>query len=101
MLYISFPKSSTYVSLTLQNLLTITAQQEWESIYQTTQQGLIALNPVRDFFTTRNFEERIQLAKEDRKAKLELRYLKREGDAAGIGLCQESGKIESEVDDSA
>jgi hypothetical protein len=45
-------------------------------------------------FTTKNNEERIRLASEDRKAKLEIRNLRREGKSART---QELEKIESVV----
>jgi hypothetical protein len=51
----------------------------------------------QQLFTTKNNKERIRWAKEDRKAKLEIRYLQREGKLARTHLCQELEKIESVV----
>ena len=48
-------------------------------------------------FTTKNNEERIRWAKEDRKTNLEIRYLRREGNSARTHLYQELEKIESVV----
>lgn len=48
-------------------------------------------------FTTKDNEERNRLASEDRKAKLEIRYLRREDKSTGTHLCQELEKIESVV----
>jgi hypothetical protein len=48
-------------------------------------------------FTTKNNEDRIRRAKEDRKTKLEIQYLQREGKSARAYFCQELKEVESMV----
>ena len=59
--------------------------------------GMSCYRSSQRLFTTKNSQERIQLAQEDRKAKREIRNLRREGNAARIDLCLEAEKVEGVV----